>query len=172
MILLDIKIMNENCARITVEPWECEYIGICYENFSPDSPQAGLFLISALTKLEAMTFLPERPEKISAEVFERSDGGLVIYFSAPSRKNVRHIKEDDADSGSVIVFREPDSAAAFAAAAMAAGGKAALYKSDERYALVSDKNVEGWDSDEIAIAKITEYWDKINGDAAKRLLDL
>ncbi len=78
---MEISMIGNDCAKITLTADECRQLDISYESFSPENLTARLFLASVLARLEALGARIGKTEKLTAEVFEDESGGLVMYLS-------------------------------------------------------------------------------------------
>ena len=91
---MDISMIGADCAKITLTAEECRGLNIGYESFSPESLTARLFLAAVLARLEASGAEVASADKLTAEIFEGEEGGLVMYLSGkglrvPTEKSVQ-----------------------------------------------------------------------------------
>lgn len=154
---MDIKIIGGSCAKITLKAEECAELGISYDGFAPDSLTARFFLASVLARLEIMGASVKSSEKLTAEVFEEENGGLIIYISGKGLniKRQRHTQQ-------VRLLKSPEEVIR-AAKQLDEDSAALLYRYNNVYALIDDND------DSILSAKIKEHG-KLLSDAPKKIL--
>lgn len=147
---MDIKLLNESCARITVSAAECAAIGIDYGSFSPDSTAARIFLAALIAKLEAMGAQANK-DKITAEIFERQDKSLIIYISGVKTQtdafseDMRMICTENARD---LIQRSSE---------LSPDVTCRLYKFNGKYYLLFEADDIGEKCDRLLYAKIKEY---------------
>lgn len=78
---MHINILNRGCAKVTLSAEECAAYGIDYDSFSGSGSGSRLFVAAVIERLEEMDIHVNRCEKLTAEIFRRSGGGLIVYFS-------------------------------------------------------------------------------------------
>jgi hypothetical protein len=169
VIFLDILILSDGCAKITVDRDECKHLGIDYESFSPNNIAAKIFLASLLARLETMGVLTSKSQKIGAEIFEDSDGSLIIYicgsgFSKPVRKS---------ENDSVIICNDPESVIK-TLKRFSDTDECRLYKYNGKYAIITENENSGKIGDESAIltAKIKEYGKLLSDTPIEKISEL
>lgn len=153
MIFLDIKLLTENCAKISVSAEECRELGINYESFSPENLTAQLFLASVLARLEGEGMAAGLSDKITAEIFEQEDRGLIIYVSGSVKLKPSSERRDEPHE-SALILRTPAEVIS-AAKSIGKCGDARLYKIGGKYALIGTGIGGGLSP--IETAKIKEY---------------
>ena len=168
VIFLDIKLLSENCAKITVNSDECECIGIDYSSFTPDNDTARIFLASVLARLERIGMLSARSDKITAEVFENKDGSMVIYISG---EGVRKIQSKESNAKYAKLFKSPDEVIAYFKSGYHCKSSE-LFSYRSGYLLLSGEPISENELSTIEIAKIEEYGKLLSDTPEKLLCDI
>lgn len=156
---MDIRMIGSCCAKITLSGEECSDLGISYSGFSPDSLTARFFLASVLARLGSMGADINTNEKLTAEIFENEDGGLIIYISG---KGI--ITQTDQETESVRLLNTPEEVIE-AAKLLDDEKNAMLYRYRNVYAIIDDND------ESILCAKIKEHG-KLLSDAPKQALSV
>lgn len=145
-----IQVMNEYCAKIELTDDECALFGIDYDSFSGNDNASRLFIASVLQKLREMEISVCQSDKLTAEVFQRNGGGLIMYLSGKGLK-LRGRK------GERLIFCDTPAEVIRKLSELPQPESAELYKYSGRYAIIS----AGSSSDDIApqylCEKIKEY---------------
>lgn len=161
--------MTESCAKITVSAAECRDIGIDYESFSPDNTTAQLFLASILARLERIGVVCGKSEKITAEIFEQEDEGLIIYVSGNA--NIKENSETPLrENETALICRSPEEVIA-AVKRLNKNTAAKLYKIGDKYALIY-KTADPKTLFSIETARIKEYGKLLSDTPFSQLYDL
>ncbi len=163
MIFLEINLLNEKCAKVSLNSDECDEIGINYESFSPENISSRIFLASILSRLELMGITTDGSDKIVAEIFEQGDGSLIIYLSGIE------FNAAQTQQCSVLFCKTPNDVIS-SLSQISIIFNCSLYRLSNGYALVSNEKIEGWNSSSIAAAKIKEYG-RLLSDTPKALID-
>ncbi|MCD8094802.1 MAG: hypothetical protein LUE12_01555 [Ruminococcus sp.] len=151
---MDIRLLSDSCAKIKLSSNECEELGISYYDFSPDSISARIFLASVLARLEDMGAQTMGADKITAEIFEQYDGGLIIYISGEGFGSACNEAENTCEFA--IKCKTPQELIA-AAAQIPENAECELYKLDGSFVLICSDFLACASSDIVEIAKIREY---------------
>lgn len=162
---MDICVISPDCVRLRLTADECGRMGVSYEEFSPDSVAARLFVAAALDKLTKLGIVSERPQKLTAEVFE-DGGGLAVYISGRGL-SCRADETDDTEPA-VLLLKDPAEVQA-AAIGLPAETRAELWSVCGRYALVGQGLAGGRRSGVLAAA-IKEHG-RLLSDAPDTLFD-
>ena len=162
---MHIRIMNRNCFKTELSEEECRAFGIDYDSFSGDDLNVRLFIASVLRRLEDMGMETSGNDKLTAEVFERSDGGLIIYISGKCLELITNAGEGAVrccSPGEVIsalfMLSEPEAAE--------------LYKLDGDYILIYPEPDRNKQFPEHICAKIREYGDLLSNAPFQKLYDI
>lgn len=85
---LDIQLISDSCARITIEKREAEDLNISFDTFQSRDPQTKAFLTYVISVLTNVGIISTPNDKISVEVFEQENDDMIIYVSASHSNNI------------------------------------------------------------------------------------
>ena len=152
---MDIRIVSADCVRIGLSPDECGAMGISYGSFSPASIPARLFIASVLTKLESEGVVSERPQKLTAEVFE-DGGGLAVYISGKGLSCRQDAQQGGGEEECFLLLATPAETEK-ALRELPDGTRAELYSFGKGYALTAQCPLQGGRSSAVLAAAIKEH---------------
>ncbi len=162
---MEIQVINESCAKIELSSEECAVFGIDYDSFSGNDTASRLFIASVLEKIREMELSSAAADKLTAEIFKRSGGGLIIYISGKGMRLKRRAGErlcfcDTPEQVIGLLQRipEPESAE--------------LYKYGSRYALILREYDRRRVTEPYICAKIKEYGELLSDTPFQRLYDM
>lgn len=155
---MDIHMISGSCAKVTLSAEECDEIGISYDGFAPGSITSRFFLASVLAKLDSMGAKIKNTEKLTAEIFENEDGGLIIYISG------KGLSIQAAPDIRPMFFKTPDEVIK-AVKRLDDDSERLLYRYNGGYALIDTGD------ESIISAKIKEHG-KLISDAPKKYLSV
>ena len=162
---MDITVMNECCAKIEVTADECAVFGIDYESFSGSDTASRLFIASALRRLSDMGLCEISPDKLTAEVFKKSGGGLIVYLSGKGMKLTKR-------AGERVVLCDTPRRVIELIQSLPEPESAVLYKYEDRYALICREYDKAKASPPYLSAKIKEYGELLSDTPFMQLLEL
>ena len=169
---MELDILSAECVRVVIGAEECRRFGISYDSFSADSTGARLFMAAVVARLEVMGAELDRTKKLTAEIFPKEGGGLVIYLSGKGMKCVPPERAEVCFAG---VYKTPSELIS-AAAALGEETSAELYRFGKGYALIADRPPAGssskHESSVILAAKIKEYGEFLSDTPYELLKDL
>lgn len=84
MIFLDINIISKSCIKIRLTNDEAREIGIDYDNFEAEAPETQAFIEYIITVMNDAGMIISPYDQITVEIFEQSDGDIIIYVSSSS----------------------------------------------------------------------------------------
>ena len=169
---MELDILSAECVKIVIGAEECRRFGISYDSFSADSTGARLFMAAVVSRLTLMGTELDRTKKLTAEIFPKEGGGLVIY---PSGKGMKCAVAERPKECFAKVYKTPSELIS-AAAALDESTSAKLYRVGKYYALIADRPPEGSSADrenaDITAAKIKEYGELLSDTPYTLLKDL
>jgi len=153
---LDIQLISNSCVKIILTKQEADSLDMDFNSFEKDSPETKTFLGYILNVMVDMGIIQSPYDKISVEIFEQTDGDMVIYISSYSHKAPRTYENNEF----VLFFKRPEKLVDFLYNNRFKKIKSKLYLYNGSYALVlncTKHEIPELKSDRILIAKIKEY---------------
>ncbi|MBR1724991.1 MAG: hypothetical protein IJ723_08275 [Ruminococcus sp.] len=162
---MHIQVMNRCCAKVELASDECAVFGIDYDSFSGSDTASRLFIASVLQKMEEMELSVTGSDKLTAEIFRRSGGGLIVYISG---KGLRLTSR----AGERVIFCETPSGVIAKLGELPEPESAELYKYAGRYALISRESDPRSCTQPYICAKIKEYGELLSDTPYQLLFDV
>ena len=150
---MEMRALSEDCVRVEVCGEECARMDISYDSFTPDNAAARLFIAAVIAQMESLGAVLDRTKKLTAEIFPREGGGLVLFISG---KGLQCEGIVPAGHSFAALFCSPDRLTA-AVGELSERTSAELYRFGTAYALIADTRFTGGRDSPILAAKIREY---------------
>jgi len=152
---LNIQVLNECCARIEVSSEECDVFGIDYDSFSGSDTASRLFIASVLRRITEMGPSTITADKLTAEIFKKSSGGLIVYLSGKGMKLTKR-------EGERVLLCDTPEQVISTLKSVAEPESAELYKYCGRYALLCREYDREKMTPQYFCEKIKEYGELIS----------